>query len=334
MKPEITPGSGHSRRLTAAVLAGVGCVVCALLWVITAAVAPGGPSGAGGATPRAGGATPRAIAAAPRAGPTKPPYALTELTFHFVDTSRPTVAFGTELSPHRALTTEVWVPDAPGRRPLVVFAAGFKVGPTPYRALLTAWARDGYIVAAPEFPLTDAAVAGAYLDEADLANQPADVRFVTDALVAPGSPLASVIDPARVAVAGHSDGGEAILSAAIRAAPRGEPVYRAVIAMSTQPIPGLGATPNPPILVTQGGVDTINPPGNGIQTWRQATSPKYLEVLHGAGHLSPLEAGSPWLPTVARVTETFLDAYVAHDGTTAAILAAGNAPPLARISSG
>ena len=74
----------------------------------------------------------------------------------------------------------MWLPAAPGRRPLIVFAHGFDVGPGIYAALLDAWAAHGYVVAAPEFPLTDPAVAGASLDENDINNQPADLRFVTE----------------------------------------------------------------------------------------------------------------------------------------------------------
>lgn len=263
-----------------------------------------------------------------------PPFAVSETVLPLVDTTRPTIAGGVELSPHRALTTDVWIPDAPGRRPLIVFAPGFDVGPSAYQALLEAWARHGYIVAAPEFPLTDPAVAGSHLDEADIDNQPADVRFVTDSLVSPTSPLASRIDAGKVAVAGHSDGAETVLAASIDPVPAGEPRYRAVIAMSAQPLPGLASTPNPPILVTQGDADTINPPAYGYDTWQRAASPKYLEVLHGAGHLPPLQAGSKWLPAVEDVTIAFLDAYVAKDASPSSIASAGSDPPLASIQTG
>lgn len=266
--------------------------------------------------------------------PTRPTYSITETVIDLVDNSRPTVAFGRELSPHRVLTTQVWIPDAPGRRPLVVFAAGFRAGPSPYRALLEAWARHGYVVAAPEFPLTDEAVAGGNLDEADIANQPADVRFVTDALVAPESPVGDRIDGSKVAVAGHSDGAETALAASIRPPPPGEPVYRALIAMSPQPLEGPASTGNPPILVTQGDADTINPPINGFNTWQEAAAPKYLEVLHGGGHLAPLESGSRWLPALVSVTDAFLDTYTQGDGTPATVVLAGNSPPLAFIRSG
>ncbi len=243
-----------------------------------------------------------------------------------VDATRPTVDQGREISPTRALTTLVWVPDAPGRWPLVVFAHGFQVGPDPYVTLLTAWAAHGYVVAAPEFPLTDQAVAGANLDEADLVNQPADVRFVTDALVGAGSPVAAHIDPGRVAVAGHSDGAETALAVSLNSPPPGEPRFRAVIAMAVQSVSAADPTPNPPILVTQGDADTINPPELGYQTWRQAASPKYLLVLHGAGHLPPLEAGSDWLPGVEAVTEAFLDGYVAgNEPVSGVATAAGDA---------
>jgi pimeloyl-ACP methyl ester carboxylesterase len=254
------------------------------------------------------------------------------MTLPLVDRSRPTVSHGRPVSPSRPLTTIVWVPEAPARFPLVVFAHGFQVGPTPYGAMLQAWAAHGYVVAAPQFPLTDAAVAGANLDEADIENQPADVRFVTDALVSPTSPVASHVDPGRVAVAGHSDGAETALAASEAAPPAGEPAYRAVIAMSVQP-EAAGVIPNPPILVTQGDVDTINPLSYGTGVWQTAASPKYFLLLRGAGHLPPVEAGSAWLPGVEAVTEAFLDAYVAGDRPASAIGASAGAWSLLSLRS-
>jgi predicted dienelactone hydrolase len=241
-----------------------------------------------------------------------PPYPLTELTLRLVDTSRPTISHGRTISSVRALTTLVWVPKRAGRRPLIVFAHGFQVGPAPYISLLEAWAAHGYVVAAPEFALTDQAIAGANLDEEDINNQPADVRFVTDWLVSPHSPVAGWIDSGRVAVTGHSDGAETALAAATIPPPPGEPRYRAVIVVGAQPVSG-AAGRNPPILVGQGDADTINPPSYGAATFQQAAEPKYFVQFHGAGHLPPLEAGSPWRAGVDALTQAFLDAYLAGD---------------------
>jgi len=123
----------------------------------------------------------------------------------------------------------------------------------------------------------------------------------------------------RVAVVGHSDGAETALDASIQPAPPGQPVYRAAIVISAQPLISDAATPNPPMLVIQGDADPVNPPSRGYRTWQDATSPKDLEVLHGAGHLQPLEPGSQWLPVVERVTDAFLDAYLLRDASPAAI---------------
>jgi pimeloyl-ACP methyl ester carboxylesterase len=198
--------------------------------------------------------------------------------------------------------------------------------------MLEAWAAQGFVVAAPEFPLTDQAIAGANLDENDLEQQPADVRFVIDALVAPGAPLAGRIDASRVAVAGHSDGAETALAVSLLPAPAGQPAIRTVIAMSVQPLVGVDATSNPPILVTQGDADTINPLSYGEQTFAEAARPKYLAILHGAGHLAALESGSPWLPAVEATTEAFLRTYLARDAPSSGIVAAGTDPPLVSIA--
>jgi hypothetical protein len=262
------------------------------------------------------------------------PYTVNEATVQLVDRSRPTVSQGHVISPFRTLTTLVWLPVAPGRWPLILFAHGFHVGPEAYASLLETWAAHGYIVAGPQFPLTDPAVAGSNLDENDINNQPTDLRFVTDALVGPASPVAAQIDPARVAVAGHSDGAESALAASVAPAPAGEPRYRAVIAMSVQPLPGSGGMTNPPILVTQGDADTINPMAFGQQTWQEAAPPKYFLDIHGGGHLPPLQAGSAWLPGIEAASEAFLDAYVAGDGAGSGVAAAiSNAPLLSLQSS-
>lgn len=249
-----------------------------------------------------------------------------------VDRTRPSVVDGRRISSDRALTTEVWLPDTPGRRPLVVFAAGFRVGPAPYRALLEGWARHGYVVAAPQFPLTDAAVAGANLDEADIVDEPADVRFVTGALL--GSALSAHIDPGRVAVAGHSDGAEVALDAAGLPAPPGEPAYRAVVAMAPQPLRVDGPAHNPPILVIQGTADAINPFAHGRTTWLRAASPKYFEILRGGGHLAPLEAGSRYLGTITATSNSFFDAYLAGEASPASVAGPGNQGPLSSVTAG
>ena len=272
-------------------------------------------------------------APAAQAGTAAGRYPLAGATLPLVDASRPTVSRGHTIAATRALTTLVWRPAVPGRWPLIVFCHGFQVGPQPYTALLQAWASAGYVVAAPEFPLTDQAIAGAALDENDIDNQPADVRFVLDSLVGPGSGLAAHIDRDRVVFAGHSDGAETALAASTDSAPPGEPSAKAVLAMAVSPLPGATHTANPPLLLTQGTDDSINPPSLGQQTYREAAAPKYYMTLAGGGHLPPVEAGSPWLAAIEATSLQFFQMYL-YGGTPGALLAAGTRPGLTSISAG
>jgi pimeloyl-ACP methyl ester carboxylesterase len=88
------------------------------------------------------------------------------------------------------------------------------------------------------------------------------------------------------------------------------------------------------MLVTQGDADTINPPSYGYQTWALAASPKYLLVLAGGGHLSPLEAGSAYLPGIEAATEAFLDVYVAGDARPSAVASAVTHQPSMTLRAG
>lgn len=262
-----------------------------------------------------------------------PPYPVSRLTLHLVDPNRPTISHRRLISSSRSLVTLVWLPQRPGRWPLVVFAHGFEVGPTPYAALLEAWAAHGYVIAAPEFPLTDIDVAGSNLDEADIVNQPGDVHFVTDYLVSPNSPVSNRIDPAEVAVAGHSDGAETALVAGTDPPHPSDPAYRAIIVFGVQPVSG-AAGHNPPILVGQGDQDKINPPSFGYATFEQAATPKDLMIIKGGGHLAPLEAGSVWLPGIEAATEAFLDAYVADETPPASVGSAAATYPYLTLQAG
>ncbi len=224
--------------------------------------------------------------------------------------------------------------------PLVVFGHGYNVTPAPYSALLQAWARAGYVVAAPVFPLENANAPGGP-DESDLVNQPADMSFIISSLLsrtrAPTGFLSGVIDPDQIAVTGQSDGGETALAVAYNLYYVDRRVRAAVI-LSGAKIPGVGGfdfpSPSPPLLATQGTADTINPPSFTSAFFDVAPPPKYLLTMFGADHLGPYTDGQPQLGIVERVSLAFLDLYLKGErGARAQIFNAGNVPGVAAVTS-
>ena len=231
-------------------------------------------------------------------------------TFPFVDRSR-TVVFETGSRAPRPLPTVVRYPTGRGPYPLVVFAHGFSLTPGAYSALLDSWARAGFVVAAPIFPLTNARAPGG-LNESDIINQPRDVSFVISQLLALSArshgPLAGKIDGARIAVAGQSDGGVTALAVADDSRFR-DPRIAAVIVMSGARLGGMGAFPRhgPPLLALQGTADTLNLPSDTEAYFSLAPRPKFLVWLLGAQHLPPYTTEEPQLSVVERATLAFLD---------------------------
>jgi predicted dienelactone hydrolase len=222
----------------------------------------------------------------------------------------------------------------------VLFAHGVSLSPETYSSLLHAWARQGYVVAAPAFPL-ESSVAPGGPTQSDLPNQPRDVTFVISELLAQsaaaGNPLSQLIDPNEVAVAGHSDGGETALAVAYGGSDR-DPRVKAAVILSGAEMPGLGSdflpSGSPPLLAVQGTADTVNPPGASDAFFAAARPPKYLLGLYGAAHIPPYSYQQPQLGIVERVSLAFLDRYLKGDLPAGSRLAGlGSVPKVAGVTS-
>ncbi len=231
-----------------------------------------------------------------------------------VDHSRATVSHGRLIASSRTLTTMVWYPSGPVfPRALIVFAHGYSVGLTPYVRVCEMWARAGFVVAAPVFPLTDKAVAGAALDESDIVHQPADVRFVITALLAanaaPGGRVSGMIDPQRIAAAGHSDGADTALDVTYLPGDR-DPRIRAAVVDAPDPLPlpagAAKVVSSVPLLLVHGDHDPIAPFSGSLRVLTQLSAPGWFLVLRGADHLSPIQGPSGWTKTLDKVTTDFL----------------------------
>jgi dienelactone hydrolase len=228
-----------------------------------------------------------------------------------------------------------------GPFPLIVFGHGFAVTPAVYAPLLRAWARAGYVVAAPIFPLSNANTPGGP-DESDLVNQPTDVSVVITRLLAASAAhngiLAGLVDPHRIAVAGQSDGGSTALAVAYNSHFADRRVGAAVI-LSGAEIPGLGGydfpIPSPPLLAMQGTADVVNAPRSTYAYYRIARPPKFLLSLLGAPHLGPYTDEQPQLGVVERESVAFLDRYLKHQpAARGRMWTAGDVPGIATLSAG
>jgi dienelactone hydrolase len=295
--------------------------------------------------------TPAPRAPAPRPRPTERlpvgiigRYAIARHAVTIVDRTRPRL--GTRVLPTVVLSPVIPAAAASDRLarglfPLVVFAPGYRQCDRSYSYLLHQWASAGYVVAAVEFPRTNCHVAEP--DEYDLANQPADMAYVIDRLVAtsgrPHGALAGLVDPAEIAVAGHSDGGDTVAALAANTCCLDHKVDAAIVLSGAEwpPLPGrYFAAAAPPMLFIQGTADSWNPPPASMQLYQaDTTGRRYYLELFGANHFTPYEGSGPPEPVVARVTVDFLDRFLAGQrGASAAMRRAGDVTGTAALASG
>ena len=316
---------------------------------VTLRLASPGDSAAPRTTAHTPTATRRDTARAPHA-----PFAVGLRFEVLVDHGR-TVHFANGTVAPRRLLTEIRYPalgpprsgdarNAPPARtagpfPLIVFGHGFGVTPGTYAPLMRAWARAGFVVAAPLFPDENPRAPGGPTAE-DLPNEPEDMSFVISTMIAAdhskAGPFHGLLDPARIAVTGHSDGGDTALAAAYDPRLRDRRIGAAMI-LSGAFIPQLGTFTfpayGPPLLATQGSVDPINLPSATSAFFAAAERPKFLLTLTGASHLPPYTTQQPQLAIVERVTIAFLRRSLGRErGAEHALLAAGNVAGVATLA--
>jgi dienelactone hydrolase len=272
------------------------------------------------------------------AGPTttgQKTFAVGTRTSAFVDSSRSTPANGSTAGhPGRSLDTTILYPatgpaggptrpGAPADRsggpyPLIVFAHGFGSSPDGYVGLLERWAAAGYVVAAPRFPLTRSDAPGGP-DLADFAQQPGDMSFVVDRVLAASAssagPLAGMVDGRHIGAAGHSLGGVTVLGLVANSCCRDQRVAAAVV-MSGDPISfptgRVDFGPSPPLLLVHGNADPDVPYVSSIDAYNAAHAPKGLLTVVGGDHGAPVDPAGRGFVSVVGATTDFFDAYLKH----------------------
>jgi dienelactone hydrolase len=294
--------------------------------VTTLAPAPTAPPGTSSAVTTPAPTTTTSPRAVPLAVDRRYGVGIRDVTY--VDTSRSTSANGSfPGASSRTLPTTIWYPaqgdpdaavqrDAPpdrdhGRYPLVLFAHGYEVTPDFYRPMLERWAAAGYVVAAPSFPILSGTPGGA--SHIDYEKTFQDASFVITRVLetAATDPVTALVDPNRIAAAGHSDGEVIAFALGFLACCRDARVA-SVIPMAGD----LSRSGNPhvrdtgtPILHIMETNDEYDPYGPSIEWDREnLTAPRWLLTLENASHVPPYtRPGNAHFELVIAVTVDFLD---------------------------
>jgi predicted dienelactone hydrolase len=238
------------------------------------------------------------------------PYAVGSRTFTFVDTSRKTMANGSEPEkPSRTLETIVDYPKATGKFPVIVYLHGFGAhADNPYSE---PFAKAGFVAVAIKFPLTNTEAPGGP-NPSDASNEPADVAFVLSQL-AKDPDLGSIADTQTTGLFGESLGANVAMNIGLVPADYDARVKTVVAASG-----GCADCPHnfsytkgaPPVMFVHGTKDPAVPYQWSADEYAKATAPKFFLTLTGAMHV---QYGEPWEPIVAKSSIDFFDRYLKND---------------------
>jgi poly(3-hydroxybutyrate) depolymerase len=197
----------------------------------------------------------------------------------------------------RPLPTTIWYPEAPGPFPLVLFSHGLTSEPSAYASILTAWARAGFVVAAPAYPHTAYGVRD--LNALDIVNQPADASYVIGQVLRlatkDGDPLRGRIDPARIAAAGHSAGG--ITTIGMFSGNRDDRLVAGIVLSGERVLTVPFTGPAAAMLFVHGKLDTTVPYANGLKVFQAVPWSRAMMSVTKGGHVSITKDFGPVIAT-------------------------------------
>jgi acetyl esterase/lipase len=259
--------------------------------------------------------------------PAGPPYAVADETETFTDPTRPTPARGDVPGhPGRTLVTVIRRPvGLKGPLPLIVFAHGWNSSPAAYETLLDTWAASGFLVAAPTFPDSASTLPGDPIS--NYPEQALDMSFVITKLL---GGVAGPVDPTKIAVAGHSDGGTDIALLALNSI-YADPRIRAYLSLSGEIPAGVdgtwsAATPGS-LFVAVGTDDEYGLYPRAQQIFTSADMPKVFVTLDGGDHLQTFIGDTPGAEAMRAETVAFLRTVFATKHVASAQIAAALQPP-------
>jgi dienelactone hydrolase len=241
------------------------------------------------------------------------PYAFAHTHVVYVDRTRAAGAKGKPgFTAVRTLPTEIYMPTETGPRPLIMFAHGYHGAPAKFTQLFSAWAAAGYVVVAPQFPLTSTRPPP-FDQVADYVNQPADISFVLDRVLA--SPLASKIDADRIGAAGLSLGGGTVYGLVYNPCCIDTRITSAEIFDSMRfPFKTPFGTNKIPVLIMHIDTDLALPYAKARQSYLDSASPKFFTTFFGGIHPEPYEdEPSPHDVTARKVSIDFWDLTLLGD---------------------
>ncbi len=248
------------------------------------------------------------------------------LILEFVDSSRTTPAVKGEPGAE-VRTFKVWVWTGPmkeeqaGTFPLLMVAHGLGGHPDKLRTFAAYLANQGITVVAPRFPMTNRdAPAGAPAGMFDLEQQPSDLTFVLDKILAKGkeegSPLYRRFDPSKIVALGHSLGGATVLGWTRFACCTEERVMASVL---VAPATNLNAVvfkesepskEGPPTLIIHGKKDEVLQYDVSVNMYEAFTGTVFFLGLQEAQHSDLLESNQDPTIAVQMATQNAVAAFI------------------------